>query len=136
MAEEATSSPAAPQPDPQSNLGSAQPVESAAQRSATHNIESGRVQSSTAGDVHETASELVGKGSAGSSPPAETLSKKRSRTSTSQAVEVGPQSFAAMPLIEQVGFAKLIKTAEEHSVVWCRVKGFPAWPVSVMRLTN
>ena len=40
------------------------------------------------------------------------------------------KGFASLSLIEQVATPELVLLAEENSIVWCRVKGFPAWPVS------
>lgn len=46
--------------------------------------------------------------------------------------QAAPQqkAFKSLDLIEQVAVSEIVQLAEEHSVVWCRVKGFPAWPVS------
>lgn len=40
------------------------------------------------------------------------------------------KGFSSLSLIEQVAIPELVLLAEENSIVWCRVKGFPAWPVS------
>ena len=52
------------------------------------------------------------------------------QTLQGSAEDQSQQSFHAMSLIEQAGLPEMIRLAEQHSVVWCRVKGFPAWPVS------
>ena len=43
------------------------------------------------------------------------------------------QSFQALQVIEQLALPELLKLADEHSIVWCRLKGFPAWPVRSYR---
>ena len=118
--------------------------------------------------------------SAGSSPPAQMTSRKRS-FSTSQQQEPQPlvqsegaeaaatsasmqsegvqpepkpnhrakrqavesnneeqdqQPFESMPLIEQVSVPEVVALAQQHSVVWCRVKGFPAWPVRFIQASS
>lgn len=40
------------------------------------------------------------------------------------------QAFCDLDLIQQVALPEVMKLADENSIVWCRVKGFPAWPVS------
>ena len=45
------------------------------------------------------------------------------------------QSFQALQVIEQLASPELVKLADEHSIVWCRLKGFPAWPVSCTALS-
>ena len=59
-------------------------------------------------------------------------SRRRATLQTPQcnSEDQSQQSFHAMGLIEQVGLPEMIRLADQHSVVWCRVKGFPAWPVS------
>lgn len=38
--------------------------------------------------------------------------------------------FDEMELIEQVAVPELVQLAEQASIVWGRIKGYPAWPVS------
>ena len=45
------------------------------------------------------------------------------------------QSFQALQVIEQLALPELGRLADEHSIVWCRLKGFPAWPVSCFTCT-
>lgn len=40
------------------------------------------------------------------------------------------QLFQALHVLEQLALPQLVRLADEHSIVWCRLKGFPAWPVS------
>ena len=41
--------------------------------------------------------------------------------------------FDDLELIEQVAVPGLVQLAEQASIVWGRIKGYPAWPVSTMR---
>lgn len=40
------------------------------------------------------------------------------------------QLFEALHVLEQLALPELVTLADEHSILWCRLKGFPAWPVS------
>lgn len=44
------------------------------------------------------------------------------------------QLFQALHVLEQLALPELVRLADEHSIVWCRLKGFPAWPVSCTAL--
>ena len=44
------------------------------------------------------------------------------------------QSIQAPQVIEQLALPEVLKLADEHLIVWCRLKGFPAWPVSYTAL--
>ena len=46
------------------------------------------------------------------------------------AVRVKQQPFGSLDLIDQVAIPEVVKLADNQNIVWCRVKGFPAWPVS------
>ncbi len=48
----------------------------------------------------------------------------------SQASDPQQEPFESLALIQQVAFPEVVQLAEEKAIVWCRVKGFPAWPVS------
>lgn len=63
------------------------------------------------------------------------LSPRSSRSTKQKAVlgNSGPtsqQAFQALQVIDQLALPELGRLADEHSIVWCRLKGFPAWPVS------
>lgn len=76
-----------------------------------------------------TASNLEAEG-VRSSPRASRSAEKQALRGTSE--EQTQQSFQALQLIEQLALPEVARLADEHSVVWCRVKGFPAWPVSCL----
>ena len=46
-----------------------------------------------------------------------------------------PPMSADMPLKEAVAAEQLALTAEKHSILWARVKGFPHWPVCLFSLS-
>ena len=65
-----------------------------------------------------------------SSPRLRSAKKQASEQVPSQASDPQQGPFESLALIQQVAFPELMQLAEENSIVWCRVKGFPAWPVS------
>ena len=63
----------------------------------------------------------------GSSPRAFRSARKQAPKGNSE--EQSQQAFDTLQLTEQLAVPELVRLADDHSVVWCRVKGFPAWPV-------
>ena len=63
------------------------------------------------------------------------FSPRPSRSTKQQALHGKSEALSQLPIpalqvIEQLASPEQVKLADEHSVVWCRLKGFPAWPVS------
>ncbi len=65
-----------------------------------------------------------------SSPRLRSAKKQASEQVSSQASDPQQKPFESLTLIQQVAIPEVVQLAEEHAIVWCRVKGFPAWPVS------
>lgn len=64
------------------------------------------------------------------SPRFRSAKRQASEQVPSQASVPQQEPFESLALIQQVAFPEVMQLAEENSIVWCRVKGFPAWPVS------
>ena len=65
-----------------------------------------------------------------SSPRLRSAKKQVNEHAPNQASAPQQEPFESLTLIQQVAFPQIMQLAEENSIVWCRVKGFPAWPVS------
>ena len=65
-----------------------------------------------------------------SSPRLRSAKKQANEQIPSRASDPQQEPFESLALIQQVAFPELVQLAEENSIAWCRVKGFPAWPVS------
>jgi len=65
-----------------------------------------------------------------SSPRLRSAKRQANEYAPDQASPSQQEPFESLALIQQVAFPEIMQLAEENSIVWCRVKGFPAWPVS------
>lgn len=83
------------------------------------------------------AAEVSSPGKVSSKAQAQAPSPKRrsDKRQANERVTVQPSSsqqqpFESLGLVQQVADPSIVRLAEDNSIVWCRVKGFPAWPVS------
>ncbi|KAL0051651.1 hypothetical protein WJX82_011245 [Trebouxia sp. C0006] len=86
----------------------------------------------------EVSSQDKGLSKAGALPCSPRLrsAKKLAREQVpSQASDPQQEPFESLALIQQVAFPEVVQLAEEKAIVWCRVKGFPAWPAQLLSAT-
>ena len=64
------------------------------------------------------------------SPNRRSDKRQANERATDQPSRSQQQPFESLDLIQQVADPSIVRLAEDNSIIWCRVKGFPAWPVS------